>query len=229
MAADYHPHVFVSRDILLRTVKTQKDLIYASFKMQFEHVGTVRIPDPKETFYNLKNKKPDCEKCGGNLVFEARNSALRASCRKCGDAVLQVPIKRVTTYAEALETAKKAYEAATTAVLEAKFDHLFNYTDRADIEKEKAAYIRAKQDYHELWQSYKLVTRFPELDPAQYDPGRFKRESVTLPITEGSKVRCKNITDLETRVWALKYKVLDPRSPISHILPYTLRDLEIPK
>ncbi len=177
----------------------------------------------------MKTKNLPCEKCGDQVVFESRNAALRAACRKCGDALLTVPIKRVTTYAAALEAAKGEYEAATIKVLEAKFDHLFNYTEKADIEKEKAAYIRARQDYHELLQSYKLITRFPDLDPNLYDPSRFKRESVTLPITEGSKVRCKNIMDLETRVWALKYKVLDPRSPISHILPYTLRDLELPK
>ena len=177
----------------------------------------------------MKTKNLPCEKCGDKVLFESRNAALRAACRKCGDALLTVPMKRVTTYEAALEAAKREYEACTTQVLEAKFDHLFNYNERADIEKEKAAYIRAKQEYHELLQSYKLITRFPDLDPAQYDPARFKRESVTLPITEGSKVRCKNIMDLETRVWALKYKVLDPRSPISHILPYTLRDLELPK
>ena len=197
--------------------------------MQFERVGEIQIPDLKETFYAMKSRDPACAKCAAQMRFEPKNSVLRAACRRCGTVALEVPIKRVTTYPAALEAARKAYEASTTAVLEAKFNHLFNYTDRADIGKEKAAYIRAKQEYHELQQSFKLITKLPDMDPAQYDPGRFKRESVTLPITDGSKVRCKTLMELETKVWALKYKVLDRRAPISHILPYTLRDLELPK
>jgi hypothetical protein len=197
--------------------------------MHFEKVGTLRIPDPKETFYDLKNKGAECAQCSSKLTFRAKDSALRASCRKCKQSVLEVAFKRVKSYESALEEAKKRYEESTIQVLEAKFDHLFNYTANADIEKQKAAYIRNKQAYHELLQSYKLITRFPSLDPKLYDAARFQKESVMLPVTEGSKVRFKTVRELEDKVWALKYKVLDPRAPLSHILPYTVRDLELPK
>jgi hypothetical protein len=197
--------------------------------MHFEKVGALRIPDPKETFYDLKNKDAECAQCTSKLTYSAKNSALRAACRKCKQTVMEVQFKRVRTYESALEEAKKRYEASTIQVLEAKFDHLFNYTAQADIEKEKAAYIRNKQEYHELLQSYKLITRFPTLDPKLYDAARFQKESVMLPITEGSKVRFKTISELEAKVWGLKYKVLDPRAPLSHILPYTSRDLELTK
>ena len=140
-----------------------------------------------------------------------------------------MPFQRVTTFKVALESAKSEYEKRTKEVLEAKFDHIFNYTDKEDVQKEKAAYIRAKQDYGELLQSYRKTIHFPDLDPSKYDAARFKREAVALPVTEGSKVRCKTLMELETQVWALKYKVLDARAPISHIFPFTLRDLEIPK
>jgi hypothetical protein len=197
--------------------------------MHFEKVGTLRIPDPKETFYDLKNKGAECGSCSSKLTYAAKDSALRAACRKCKQTVMEVPFKRVRTYEQALEEAKTRYEASTVKVLQAKFDHLFNYTANADIEKEKAAYIRNKQEYHELLQSYKLITRFPSLDPKLYDAARFQKESVMLPLTEGSKVRFKTVSELEDKVWGLKYKVLDPRAPLSHILPFTVRDLELPK
>ena len=197
--------------------------------MKFEKVNVVQIPDPQEAFYLLKRRGAACEQCKSPLSFESKNATLRTSCFKCGAEVGEVPFQRVTTFKVALESAKKEYEQRTKEVLEAKFDHIFNYTDKEDVQKEKAAYIRAKQDYTELLQSYRKTIHFADLDPSKYDAARFKREAVALPVTEGSKVRCKTLMELETQVWALKYKVLDGRAPISHIFPFTLRDLEIPK
>lgn len=197
--------------------------------MKFEKVSVVQIPDPQEAFYQLKRRGAACEQCKSPLAFASKNSTLRAACFKCGAEVGEVPFQRVTTFKAALEEAKSEYEKRTREVLQAKFDHIFNYTDKEDVQEEKAAYVKAKQNYTELLQSYRKTIQFPDLDPTKYDPSRFKREAVTLPVTEGSKVRCKTLLELEKQVWSLKYKVLDGRSPISHIFPFTLRDLEIPK
>jgi uncharacterized Zn finger protein (UPF0148 family) len=207
--------------------------------MKFEKVFTVEIPDPVNAFYLLKKRKAACE-CGAPLAFGHRGGVLSVTCAKCGTS--EVPFERVTTYEAELERAKAEYEKRTAEVLKAKFDHVFNYTAKEDVSKEKEAYIRAKQEYNELLSRFRKTTRFADLDPAKYDAARFKREAVTLPVTEGSKVRCKTLLELENQVWALKYKVLPGATssrgsgalatssrPISHVLPYTLRDLEIKK
>jgi len=188
--------------------------------MKVKIVGQMTLVDDVSKFYELK-KLGQCPLCNAGIQTTIEQRRLTAQCAPGCTNNVAIPVPRVTTYDRKLDQAKATLDATTAAVLQAKFDFLFQHSKEKSLEDLKLDYLRARQAYTDMSSAYTHLTRAPDvradLKALRADSGRpdKKREWCA---------RYKRLTETMARVQTLKYK---GATEVADMMPYTWAELEV--
>jgi hypothetical protein len=187
--------------------------------MKVKVVGRITLADDVSTFYELK-KLGQCPLCNSGIQATTENRTLKTQCSPGCKNNVSIPIPRVITYDRKVEEAKSELDEATSKVLKAKFDFLFQYSKEKSLEDLKLNYITARQQYNDVTSIYNNITRLPdvrgEMKILQESSGRAEKKRDWCP-------RYLRFAETEARVQHLKYK---GANEVCDMMPYTWAELE---
>jgi hypothetical protein len=205
--------------------------------MNVNVVGTIIIRDDFGRFYRLRAKSrggvcPECSSPG--FTTEVRDRQLLATCPNAGcRGNVRLRIPPVQTYWKAYELKKEHVLETTDALLKKKYDHMFDYSVKENVEAEKSAYVQAKEDLAEMTAVYQDLVAEPETA----DFKAVSRAMVAGLLKGKYETACTNykvLTQMQETVRAKKYRPLERGRTLAERkllllehLHYNLRDLEL--